>query len=150
MNSEFIGGLMFVAGVVMSIVGQFMLICAAFSKSILWGLSYLFIPGIGPLIFILRFWRQIKGPLLIFFVSLCMLGGGAFMTIKPLEDRHLTIKKQIKHLNPYFKKWFDSGGEIRVWEAKTWGKWRPIRTIGEGSVVEVSDIKIQASGNEPN
>lgn len=83
MDSAF--AIVLVVGYLISIVGGFMVIFAAFRESALWGLACLFIP-FASLVFLIKFWDAGKRG---FFVSLaglgvCVIGGvGLFMTVEP-------------------------------------------------------------------
>jgi hypothetical protein len=80
MDSAFV--IVLVVGYLISIVGGFMVVFAAFRESALWGLACLFIP-FASLVFLIKFWDAGKRG---FFVSLaglgvCVIGGvGVFIT----------------------------------------------------------------------
>jgi hypothetical protein len=82
MDSAF--AIVLIVGYLISIVGGFMVIFAAFRESALWGLACLFIP-FASLVFLIKFWDAGKRG---FFVSLaglgvCVIAGvGLFMTVE--------------------------------------------------------------------
>jgi F0F1-type ATP synthase assembly protein I len=60
---ETIGAILFLIGVIISIVYGIILLIRAFQAGILWGLGYLLIPFVG-LIFVVVHWEDAKSPFL--------------------------------------------------------------------------------------
>ena len=78
---EYIGIGLFAIGGITLVVGAIMLLVAAFSESILWGLGCLFIPLV-PLVFICMHWSEAKRPFLIKLAGLGVIFlGGIFFAI---------------------------------------------------------------------
>ena len=72
---EYVGIALCVLGGLVTFVGAIMLLVAAFSESILWGLGSLFVPFVG-LIFIFMHWDVSKRPVLIKLAGLGVFGVG--------------------------------------------------------------------------
>jgi hypothetical protein len=78
-----VGGVLAGIGVLLLVVGSVMLLWAAFSESLLWGLGCLFVPFVG-LIFIVKHWSVAKRGFLVQVVGLVFFfAGGAMVPDTP-------------------------------------------------------------------
>ena len=82
---EAMAGVLFVIGLIISMVGGVWLLVKAFQQSVMWGLGSMFVPFVS-IIFVISYWDDAKQPFFIslagtaFFIAAVAFGAGGEMS----------------------------------------------------------------------